>query len=244
MNVYFVDSVVNKPMSVDNMVIIEYQEGMENWDIPYFEGMQSVKMPVLTTTGKNLFDDNTVFKQGYVNYMTGGITMASNATDMITDYIPFSNAGEFTISYDGDRRVDIVCYDSNKNYINGVAGNGRVVTITEKTAYIVVMVRNISNVKNRVQIEKGTQVTPYEPYKSNILTVNEDVELGSVGEVKDELNLTTGELTQRVGEIVLDGSENWQIREFNEINTECAIFTINIDDKLNSWYFNCDKFKI
>ena len=34
-------------------MLIEYQEGMENWDIPYFEGMQSVKMPVLTTTGKN-----------------------------------------------------------------------------------------------------------------------------------------------------------------------------------------------
>ena len=27
-----------------------------NVDIPYFEGMQSVKMPVLTTTGKNLFN--------------------------------------------------------------------------------------------------------------------------------------------------------------------------------------------
>ena len=38
-------------------MIIEYQEGMENWDIPYFEGMQSVKMPVLTTTGKNLAHD-------------------------------------------------------------------------------------------------------------------------------------------------------------------------------------------
>ena len=29
-----------------------------NVDIPYFEGMQSVKLPVLTTTGKNLWDDN------------------------------------------------------------------------------------------------------------------------------------------------------------------------------------------
>ena len=28
----------------DNLMIIEYQEGMENWDIPYFQGMQSVTM--------------------------------------------------------------------------------------------------------------------------------------------------------------------------------------------------------
>ena len=37
-------------------MVIEYKDGMENWDIPYFEGMQSVKMPVLCTTGKNLWD--------------------------------------------------------------------------------------------------------------------------------------------------------------------------------------------
>ena len=37
-----------------NAMIIEYQEGMENWDIPYFEGMASVKAPVLHSVGKNL----------------------------------------------------------------------------------------------------------------------------------------------------------------------------------------------
>ena len=36
-------------------MIIEYQQGMENWDIPYFEGMQSVKLPVLTTHNSNNF---------------------------------------------------------------------------------------------------------------------------------------------------------------------------------------------
>ena len=43
-------------ISFYSIMIIEYQEGMENWDIPYFTGMQSVKLPVLTTCGKNLFD--------------------------------------------------------------------------------------------------------------------------------------------------------------------------------------------
>ena len=36
--------------SCENLMIIEYQDGMENWNIPYFEGMQSVKMPILTTS--------------------------------------------------------------------------------------------------------------------------------------------------------------------------------------------------
>ena len=85
-----------------SIIFIEYQDGMENWDIPYFEGMQSVKMPVVTTSN-----------------------------------------------------------------------------------------------------EDGT--------KTNILTVNEPVELRGIGDVKDELNLVTGELTQRIGEFVFDGDERFKM---------------------------------
>ena len=59
-------------------------------------------------------------------------------------------------------------------------------------------------------IEVDGEQVPNEAFKSNILTVNEDVELRGIGNVKDELNILTGELTQRVGEIVLDGSESWE----------------------------------
>lgn len=45
--------------------------------------------------------------------------------------------------------------------------------------------------------------------KTSILSCNEDVTLRGIGDIQDELNLLTGELTQRIGEIVLDGSEGW-----------------------------------
>ena len=45
----------------------------------------------------------------------------------------------------------------------------------------------------------------------NILSVNEDDELRGIEDVKDELDLLTGELTQRIGEIVLDGKNDIQI---------------------------------
>ena len=51
-----------------------------------------------------------------------------------------------------------------------------------------------------LQLEEGSVSTPYEPYKSNILTVNEDVTLRSNDDVYDELNLLTGCLTQRIDE--------------------------------------------
>jgi hypothetical protein len=38
---------------IDDIMLIEYQQGMENWVISYFEGMQSVRMPVLTTTNED-----------------------------------------------------------------------------------------------------------------------------------------------------------------------------------------------
>lgn len=40
-------------IKIRDIMIIEYQDGMKNWDIPYFEGMQSVKMPALTTTNED-----------------------------------------------------------------------------------------------------------------------------------------------------------------------------------------------
>ena len=60
-----------------------------------------------------------------------------------------------------------------------------------------------ASIDELIQIEYGTQATSYEPYKANILTVNEEVELRSNGSVYDELDLLTGKLTQRIDE---DGS--------------------------------------
>lgn len=57
----------NSKFIVDSFMVIEYQQGMENWDIPYFEGMQSVKLPVLKATGKNTFNikNKGAFRSGW-----------------------------------------------------------------------------------------------------------------------------------------------------------------------------------
>ena len=49
----------------------------------------------------------------------------------------------------------------------------------------------------------------YKEYKMNILESDEEINLRRIGDVYDELNLETGKLTQRIGEIVLDGTEDW-----------------------------------
>lgn len=68
---------------------------------------------------------------------------------------------------------------------------------------------------DNIQLEEGTQVTPYEEYKSNSLAINlQGNELCSLSKkIKDEVNITNGEalLIKRIGKAILNGSENWTL---------------------------------
>ena len=76
-------------------------------------------------------------------------------------------------------------------------------------------IENLITNQFSIQVEKGSLSTTYEPYKSNILTVNEDVTLRGIGDVQDTLDCLTSEVTERIGEVILDGSEQWSINAEN-----------------------------
>ena len=184
-----------------SIIFIEYQDGMENWDIPYFEGMKSVQMPVLTSSGKNLF--NVELEQGSVNTNNGSLIETMYAIRS-KDFIKLSSNETFTISKsNGTQIITVAIYDKNYKFVKALWE--QTFTLTGDEMYVKIADTE-NDLNNQYQIEKGKTPSSYEPYKSNILTVNEDVELRGIGDVKDELNLITGELTQRIGEIVLDGS--------------------------------------
>ena len=183
----------NFDVTLSDTLIIEYQDGMENWDIPYFTGMQSVKLPVLTTTGKNLA--NTTIASGLMYYDSGRVYQSD--LYYVTDFIKIPSNTVYSFNMGQDQRYCL--FDSNKKYITGLNAK----TFNSGDASFVRFSGRSSEV---MMIEGSTHPTSYEPFKSNILTVNEPIELRGSGDVKDELNLLTGELTQRIGEIVLDGS--------------------------------------
>ena len=110
-------------ITIGNLMITEYQEGMENWDIPYFEGMKSVQAPSVTTT--------------------------------------------------------------------------------------------------------NTDAT-----QSTTLTTPEKITLRGIGNVKDTLNTVTGELTQRIGEVVLDGLTGWLNTNYSTSSTVCFDISINLKGKI------------
>ena len=250
---------------------IEYQEGMENWDIPYFEGMQSVKMPVLTTCGKNLFDMNRPYdaitdSQATVIQDTNQITVSSAESGAYVSANFILNKDFFagkTVTgsclYESDIKdigtVQITYQDGNGEHHYQWIKTPR--TFTFPNSFIGDVMLSISanntdtpqsntvTVKN-IQLELGSTATSYEPFKSNILTVNEPIELRGIGDVKDELNLLTGEVVERTGEIVLNGNESWKLRA-----TTTDVLVFNVDDVgINSFtdFTNshkkmlCDKF--
>ncbi len=181
-------------------MVIEYQDGMENWDIPYFEGMQSVKMPVLTTTGKNLFNVETQSTNITIDLDNGLVNLRTNDR----------NTSDFINVISGKT------YVSNKNMTRiALYNNGSFVrSITNTTSIQINSNENqlrfsYNNSLTNIQLEEGSVATSYEPFKSNILTTPEDLELRGIDKVKDELNCLTGEVTERIGEMVLNGSENW-----------------------------------
>ncbi len=196
-------------VKIRDIMIIEYQEGMENWDIPYFEGMQSVKMPVLTTTGKNLFDLEQYPFKNNIAYADGELQNWGDYSG-IEKYFPVQPNTSYTFSNSTENRIayGLVYYDANYNVLDYYNNGINTFTTPNFCNYIRFSIKS-SALPTWVQIEEGSTVTSYEPYKSNILTVNEDVTLRGIGNVQDELDLLTGELTQRIGEVVLDGSENW-----------------------------------
>lgn len=179
----------------EGFMLLEYQQDMENWDIPFFRGMQSVKMPVLTTIGKNLVDLSTcIYGEGLNSVQTGFIRIQPNKNFIAS----IKNQHGSTASF----------YTQDKQLITNMNGFR---TTSPSNAYYLkwsISTKDTTADWASFQIEEGTTATTYEPYKSNILTVNEEVTLRGIGDVRDTLDLMTGEITQRIGEVVLDGSDD------------------------------------
>lgn len=228
-----------------------------NQDIPYFTGMQSVKLPVLTTTGKNLFDMQTVYNINENATITNNsITLdVGTKEEFITACLFRLNINKhqwgkiirISSTVVGKGAIEIRQRDESNKQLSAIVSNNSNVTILDNTKYLELNFnsRRKTGVTtwSNIQIEGGTTATPYEPFKSNILSASEDVTLRGIGEVQDTLDCLTGEVTQRVGEVVLDGSEDEEWIYWNSNTTLVTGFYSNVplnNAALSSHLVICD----
>ena len=159
-------------------------------------------MPVLKTTGKNLLNDvEWEIDKRFLSDGSVGDFIGTN----VSSYINVSNLDVITFS--GFSKGGHCLYDKDKSLIGGRTLTSNMTIDVSGADYIRVLINNTKDYSNP-QMEVGSAATSYEPHKSNILTINEDVSLRGIGDVQDTLDCLTGEVVERIGEIVLDGTQD------------------------------------
>ena len=211
-----------------------------NENISYFEGMASVKMPVLTTTGKNLVDGtgDYVGLSGADGEISSKVFVSDGTLKRYSHIVRCKPNTTYTLTTSGSANRCTIGEFNEYPKVGlvgtkwGVYSTSGTLTITTKpsTIYLVCYSYYSGTAHSQsemdeivrglvVQLEESSTATTYEPYKSNILTVNEDVTLRSNGDVYDELNLLTGRLTQRID-------------ENNEVLAQAVVKTVVLSDNV------------
>lgn len=153
----------------------------------------TVRMPILSTVGKNLFDGELELG----SYDGNGKPSGSTAELYRNKNKYISVVGGRNISCNRD--IYIHQYDKNKNFIR-YSQIQNPLKLESNTRFINFRTNYESDDVN-IQIEYGTVVTPYEPYKTSILSLPEEVVLRSLPDgTCDTLNVETGEYVQKIGE--------------------------------------------
>ena len=179
------------------VMVIEYIEGMENWDIPFFEGLCDVKMPILRNVGKNLFDKTKITK----NYEFYNDKIVETKGWFVSDYIPVRPNTDYKLI----KTIRIHIFDENKNLIKYPKPTDGIFTTPTNASFI--RINGQLTELDIWQVEEGSTTTSYEPYKTNILRTSEEIVLRSLPNgVCDTLNLNTGEYVQRIGEVIKDNA--------------------------------------
>ena len=214
-----------KYKDVDTDEILETFEEGRNLELV------SVKMPVLTTTGKNLFDGE--LEIGTISGSTGLPAHYENE-QRSTNFIDVRNFKNLTFSITEDiTDIRVYKYDKYYNYLGYNAVNVGYqkcsFSVSDEVSYIKFRIPTPVTTLN-IQLEEGSVATTFEKHRTNILTCNDEVELRGIGDVKDELDLLTGELTQRIGEVVFDGSddEKWESDNTSNLSNTNRFYTKNV----------------
>ena len=150
------------------------------------EGQELYEIPVLSY-GKNLF--NGCVEKGWVDSF--GNLMDSNRSR--TNLIKVNPNTKYILSSSNRYQFRVVFYTVNNVYISETVNmcdtRGMIFTTPTNCKYVRFMyAETVENSTSwKIQLEEGTQATPYEPYQEDKLTILSPVKIEKVGDVADRL---------------------------------------------------------
>lgn len=169
------------------------------------EGQELYEIPVLSC-GKNLIPSNLIAK-GWIN--SDGVL--SNGDSTVIKFVKVKQLTNYSFSNNGKwfNIPTIFYYDKDKKLISKDTYTWKLST-PSNCCYVQLYLGD--GIDNNVQLEEGTQVTPYEPYQEDKLTILSPVQLEKVGDVADRIIEKDGVwgVEKNVDNIVFNGSEQWQ----------------------------------
>lgn len=190
-------------------------------------GEQEDNKIILKSNGKNLIDKNKIVLSKCIYPVDGRLhTNRDSVTLKVTSNTRYSlnveNAHVSFLSYFKEYT------NYGYSFISGVFDSGaKSFTTPPNTKYITISLQPSTN-WDIIQLEEGSIATNYEPYVENIKEIKIPFENGLKSlpnSVCDEIK--EKEIIQRVGRVVLNGSENWNISvKTSATNTSCFQFML------------------
>ena len=231
---YSGNTLSSTPFYIKDIMLIEgtedkpyepYTGGIPSPNPDYPQQIKSITGASLKLTGKNLYDNeytnNIVSNEGVIT---------PNPNWNMSDYIEVEPNKNYTFSHNDENSTGqsliIAEFDENKNFIKrNSQGNYNYETyepytiITDSNTKFLILNYNNTYNNSLFQLEKGSQVTTYEPYKTQNIPINlQGNILAKVGDYADELQVySNGDivLNQKIEKIIFNGRENWIISSLN-----------------------------
>lgn len=223
----------------DEPVYEPYTGGQPSPSPNYPQEIKSVVNPTVKVCGKNLW--NPILR-GYISNNDGSITTSLKANVAATDFIKTSGkditviARNFSSAMIDSFAYRIGFYDAGKKWIKNIIlldGSKYSIKTSNITGIEYIRVSAPSGIYDTIQIEKGSEATPYEPYTEQSVqlpytlnaipvTSGGNVTINGQQYVADYVDVERGKLVRRVDSSKLDNTQSiidkteWLLAEVQE----------------------------
>ena len=206
--------------TVTGLRVFEWDDSLRTLDlqgIGYFSGTKNVCQHVFKTESKNLYPYGDV---KFTATSAGMWCDAKGTQYMYTDVAKKSKArfllkkGTYYMTRGTTSNCEAIAITDDKNAQMVYGGEFTVDQDSYFTLVLKTVEANVETTVTNIQIERGDTGTTYSAYhgRAFIADGNDEIILRSLPNgVCDTYNLQTGELVQRIGEVVLDETENWSM---------------------------------